>query len=125
PAVVELRFDLHRLDQLQLEKAGDEVPRDLDPGLQVLECSDDALQVPGGLAVLREERLAVLDADPRVIEIDRNLGPARIERHPLQGQGPIELQVAPFLEKEVLPLLEPEHGSAVELAGVAVLREED
>ena len=44
------------------------------PRLQVLESPDDALQVTRGLAVLGEQRLAVLDADPRMIEVDRDLG---------------------------------------------------
>src|SRR5581483_5111953 len=124
PAVVELCFDVDRLDELQLEEAGNEVPGHLDPRLQVLESPDDALQVPRGLTMLGEERLALLDAYPRVIEVDRDIGSMRVERYALQAQWPVELQVAPLLEEEVLPLVESEHGSAVELAGIPVLREE-
>src|SRR6185312_6876020 len=103
----ELRLDRQRLYQLQLEEARDEVARHFDAGIQVLEGPDDALQVARRLAVLREERLAILDADARVIEIDRDLGAVRVEGDALQTQGPVELQVAPLLEKEVLPLIEP------------------
>ncbi len=101
------------------------MPGHLDSGLQVLEGPDDALQVARRLAVLGEEGHPVRGADPRVIEVDRDLGPVRIERHALQAERPIELQVAPFLEKEILALIEPQHDAAVELARVAVLGEED
>ncbi len=102
PAVVEFRLEVHRLDELQLQQARDEEPGHLDAGLQVLEGPDDALQVARWLAVLGEKGNPVRGTDARMIEVDRNVGPVRVERYALQAERPVELQIAPFLEKQIL-----------------------
>src|SRR5215471_112803 len=84
-AIVELRLDVDRLDELELEEPRNEQLRHLDPGVKALESVHDALQVPGRLSDCGEEVLALLDADARMIEVDRKIRSLRIEGEALQA----------------------------------------